>query len=50
MLSLAGVISVFGIPRTADAVVGFPHKLSTLPYCHINDLPWRSEIDEFIDS
>lgn len=33
MLSLAGMISVFEIPRAA--VVTSPHKLSTLPYCHI---------------
>lgn len=50
MLSLAGVISVFEIPRTGRGCEISPQaEYSTiLPYP--NDLPWRSEMDEFIDS
>lgn len=50
MLSSAGVISVFEIPRTGRGREITPQaEYSTiLPYP--NDLPWRSAIDELIDS
>lgn len=50
ILSFAGLIGVSEIPRTGRGRAISPQaRYSTiLPYP--NDLPWGSEIDEFIDS